>query len=214
MIGTRQFAIIRFVIVAVLTATFGTISSTPALAGDTSSVPVAVDDQYELYSFMDKQMLPALANDVASEGGGSLTYYDVSETTSQYQDTSVKITDTGQMQVSIAPFDQGTTISWTYRVQDETGQISEPATVQLYIKPVKVITARRTDHGRRATFNNKNEFDVLIRIDWSRAYFGKKENKLFTLPAYSKKSVRMHKRPVWYLAKALPWRKVFTVDDV
>lgn len=215
MIGSRLSAIIRFVIVAALTATFGATSFTPSLASDnTSSAPVAVDDQYELYSFMGKQKLPALANDVASEEGGSLAYYDVSKTTSKYGDTTVKITDQGAMEVSIAAFDQGTTVSWTYRVQDESGQISEPATVQLYLKPYKVITARRTDHRTRATFKNRNEFAVEIRIDWSRAYSGKKKDKVFTMPAKSQKSVRMHKRPVWYLAKALPWRKSVSAQDV
>lgn len=212
--GAQQSATIRFVIVAVLTATFGTIGSTQSLASDTSSVPVAVDDSYERYGFMGKQKLPALDNDVASDGGGSLTYYDVSKTSSQYQATSVKITKKGQMQVSIAPFDQDSIVTWTYRVQDESGQISEPTTVYLSVKPYDEMKAKRTDHGRRATFKNRNEFDAVIRLAWSETYSGKKEDKIFTVPANSEKSVRMHKRNTRYIAKALPWKKAFFIAYV
>lgn len=211
MSGTRQFAIIRLAIVAVLTATLVLISFTPSQASEDSSAPVAVGDSYELYGFMGKQNLLALANDIVSEDGGSLTYHSVSKTDSQYGDTTVKITDKGQMQVSIAAFDSGDTITWTYRVQDEMGRVSEPATVQLHVMDFDQMRARRTDRGRRATFKNRNDFAVQIRLDWSSEYSGKKEDKLFIVPANAEKSVRMRKPNVRYIATALPWKKKFFI---
>lgn len=213
--GMQQWNVLRCTIVALLLSLFGLGGLSPSMAEEEpSSVPVAANDEYEMYSFMGKQKVPAIDNDLSSDEGGALSYYDVSVTTSPYGDTTVKITKAGHMEVSIAPFDQGSTISWTYRVQDEAGTVSEPATVDLYIKPVKEMVARRTDRGRRASFKNRNEFDVLVRIDWSRTYWNKKEDKLFTVPARSSKLVRMHKRSTRYVAKALPWQKTFYGDSI